>query len=135
MRRNDPAYDELCRAYEVAVEKRRLEEDIAQNSTATPPPSPQPPASPVIGAFGELNGRVDGNAALALIEREIHELESKLRQREKELLPIYHQVLSNLLGLNKCASANVTIVALSSCIPTMHALLIRNHWKQIVDGE
>jgi hypothetical protein len=90
MRRNDPVYDELCRTYEVATAKRKREEELALNSTATPPPSPQPPASPVIGTSPALANGV-ANGSLAELDREIRELEQRLRQREKDLLPIYHQ--------------------------------------------
>lgn len=116
MRRNDAAYDELCRGYEVALEKRRREDEIAQNATATPPPSPQPPASPVIGSPAE--GMTNGS--LAQLDREIKDLEQRLRQREKELLPIYHQV---------CCGAICVVIEPICQISSRSRLLVQKHSK------
>lgn len=87
MRRCDKAYDELCSAYEAAVAKKKREEEVAAMATATPPASPlvtpQPGSSPIIKA---------SSADTSEIDAEIKDLEGQMRKREKDLLPMYHQV-------------------------------------------
>lgn len=89
MRRNDKVYDELCQAHEAALAKRRKEDEEAAHAQSTPPPSPLP-------------SRAQQQAHSGLAD-EIKDIELRMRQREKDLLPIYHQVAVQFADLHDTA--------------------------------
>lgn len=99
MRRNDAVYDELCQAHEAAVEKRRKDEEEAAHAQSTPPPSPlatPSPGSPLLSSRAKQQ-------ALSAQADQIKAMEQRMRQREKDLLPIYHQVAVQFADLHDTA--------------------------------